>query len=103
MNVRIYIKNALTKEVITDNVIDVDNTSSEVMDGNHRALSEGFPDCHVNFEWPSIDVEKFGMNFIAGVPVNMELDQDRVANGEMDWKDYELKWFGLNWKEILAK
>jgi hypothetical protein len=31
-------------------------------------------------------------DFIAGVPLNMELDQARIDTGEMSWQSYMKKW-----------
>jgi hypothetical protein len=90
MKVRIYIKNALTKEIATDHVITVEDYDKELMwtnmQLNHKALSESFPDCHVNFEF--LD----NQDFIAGVPHNMELDQIKIDKGEMSWQRYMKKW-----------
>jgi len=90
MKVRIYIKNALTKEIVTDHIITVEDYDKELMwknmQLNHKALSESFPDCHVNFEF--LDNE----DFIAGVPHNMELDQIKIDKGEMSWQRYMKKW-----------
>ena len=36
------------------------------IDEHHEYLSEMFPTCHVNFVWDSINMEKYGPNFIAG-------------------------------------
>jgi hypothetical protein len=90
MKVRIYIKNALTKEIATDHVITVEDSDKELMwtnmQLNHKALSECFPDCHVNFEF--LD----NQDFIAGVPHNMEIDQIKIDKGEMSWQRYMKKW-----------
>jgi hypothetical protein len=98
MNIRIHVKNALTKEVEIDNVIDVINEDMDIIRANHQVFVEVYPDCHVNFEWPSIDVKKYGMNFIAGVPVNMERDAVLVAKGEMSWQEEMNKWYGCNYE-----
>jgi hypothetical protein len=91
MKVRIYIKNALTKEIVTDHeVVLFEDYDKELMwknmQLNHKALSEANPDCHVNFEF--LD----NQDFIAGVPHNMELDQARIDTGEMSWQRYMKKW-----------
>jgi hypothetical protein len=94
MKVRIYIKNALTKEIATDHVITVEDYDKELMwknmQLNHKALSESNPDCHVNFEF--LD----NQDFIAGVPLNMELDQARIDTGEMSWQSYMKKWHNMD-------
>jgi hypothetical protein len=94
MKVRIYIKNALTKEIATDHVITVEDYDKELMwknmQLNHKALSESNPDCHVNFEF--LD----NQDFIAGVPLNMELDQARIDTGEMSWQRYMKKWHNMD-------
>jgi hypothetical protein len=94
MKVRIYIKNALTKEIVTDHVITVEDYDKELMwtnmQLNHKALSESFPDCHVNFEF--LD----NQDFIAGVPHNMELDQAKIDTGEMSWQSYMKKWHNMD-------
>ena len=91
MKVRIYIKNALTKEIVTDHeVVVFEDYDKELMwknmQLNHKALSESFPDFHVNFEF--LD----NQDFIAGVPHNMELDQIKIDKGEMSWQRYMKKW-----------
>ena len=91
MKVRINIKNALTKEIVTDHeVVVFEDYDKELMwknmQLNHKALSESFPDCHVNFEF--LD----NQDFIAGVPHNMELDQIKIDKGEMSWQRYMKKW-----------
>jgi len=92
MKIRIHVKNALTKEVEIDSVIDVINEDMDIISANHQVFVEVYPDCHVNFEWPSSNVELFGNNFIAGVPRNMELDQIKIDKGEMSWQRYMKKW-----------
>jgi hypothetical protein len=98
MKLRIHIKNALTKEVEIDNTVNIINEDIEIIRANHQVLVEAYPDCHVNFEWPSIDVEKYGMNFIAGVPVNMERDAVLVAEGKMSWQEEMNKWYNCNYE-----
>ena len=95
MKVRIYIKNALTKEIVTDHVVVLfEDYDKELMwknmQLNHKALSESFPDCHVNFEF--LD----NQDFIAGVPHNMELDQIKIDKGEMSWQRYMKKWHNMD-------
>jgi hypothetical protein len=93
MKIRIYISNALTKAIVTDHVITVEDYDKELMwtnmQLNHKALSEMMPDCHVNFEFDNGD-------FIAGVPHNMELDQARIDTGEMSWQSYMKKWHNMD-------
>ena len=91
MQLRIHVKNALTKEIVTDHAAVVfEDYDKELMwknmQLNHKALSESFPDCHVNFEF--LD----NQDFIAGVPHNMELDQIKIDKGEMSWQRYMKKW-----------
>jgi hypothetical protein len=94
MNIRIYVKNALTKQVEIDNVISVINEDIEIIRANHQVFVEAYPDCHVNFEWEAAN-PLHGKNFIAGMPLNMERDQDRVAKGEMTWQEEMSKWHGM--------
>lgn len=96
MKLRIHVKNALTKEVEIDSVIDIENDDIEIIRANHNCFYETFPDCHVNFEWPSSNVELFGTNFIGGVPRNMELDQAKIDTGEMSWQSYMKKWHNMD-------
>jgi len=90
MQLRIHVKNALTKEIVTDHAAVVfEDYDKELMwknmQLNHKALSEANPDCHVNLELDNGD-------FIAGMPLNMELDQARIDTGEMSWQRYMKKW-----------
>jgi hypothetical protein len=90
MQLRIHVKNALTKEIVTDHAAVVfEDYDKELMwknmQLNHKALSEANPDCHVNFELDNGD-------FIAGMPLNMELDQAKIDTGEMSWRSYMKKW-----------
>ena len=102
MKVHIYVKNALTKEVVFDSVIEsIAYDDINIINANHQAFVETFPDCHVNFTWESDYPEVYGMNFIAGVPLNMELDHERVAKGEMTWQEEMRKWYGIEFPEFL--
>jgi hypothetical protein len=96
MKLRIHVKNALTKEVEIDSTIEIINEDIEIIRANHNVFYEVFPDCHVNFEWPSSNVELFGTNFIGGVPRNMELDQAKIDTGEMSWQSYMKKWHNMD-------
>jgi len=97
MNIRIYVKNALTKEVVIDHTVTIDDYDSDLMwtnmQLNHKGMSEMMPDCHVNFEFDNGD-------FIAGVPLNMERDQERVVKGEMTWQEEMSKWHGIEFPEF---
>ena len=95
MKVRIYITNALTKEIVTDHeVVVFEDYDKELMwknmQLNHKALSEHNPDCHVNFDF--LD----NQDFIAGMPHNMELDQEKIDTGEMSWRTYMKKWHNMD-------
>ncbi len=98
MQIRIYVKNALTKEVVIDSAINVINEDIEIIRANHTVFEEVYPDCHVNFEWLSSNPELYGNNFIAGVPVNMERDAVLVAEGKMKWQEEMNKWYGTNYE-----
>lgn len=102
MQIKIYVKNALTKEVVIDSIINVINEDIEIIRANHRVFEEVYPDCHVNFEWPSSNPELYGNNFIAGVPVNMQRDQELVAKGEMTWQEEMNKWHGINFSNEIT-
>ena len=96
MKLHIYVKNALTHEVEIDSVIDIENNDIDIIRANHHCFYETFRDCHVNFTWPSDYPEVYGDNFIAGVPYNMERDQELVNEGKMTWQEQMDKWHGTN-------
>ena len=95
MQLRIHVKNALTKEVEIDSVINIENEDIEIIRANHNVFYEVYPDCHVNFEWEASD-PIHGTNFIGGVPRNMELDQAKIDTGEMSWQSYMKKWHNMD-------
>jgi hypothetical protein len=80
MNIKVRIVNALNGEVVVDHTINVDSTS-EIVNENHKIMAHAYPDCHVNFEMDNGD-------FIYGIPVNMERDER-----ELSFEDYCAKWY----------
>jgi len=85
MQVNVRIKNALTGQVIRDNQVITEDFSFEQMGKFHDMFEKVYPDCHVNFQWND--------SFIAGMPLNMAKDQERVDVGELPWEEYVSKWY----------
>ena len=84
MNMKITIKNALTK--VTEVDILVELRSEDNVDNIHRILSEVFPDSFVNFKMDD-------GGWIAGQPRNMAKDEILQAAGLMEWDAYVAKWY----------
>jgi hypothetical protein len=84
MTIKIFVFNYLTHETIIDNTIEV-NGDYAIAEANHKAFSEMYPDCQVNF---TIDKD----NFIFAPPINMMLDEQAYENDEITWDEYVSKW-----------
>lgn len=80
MNIKVSIVNALNGEVVVDHTINVDSTS-EIINENHKIMAHAYPDCHVNFVMDNGD-------FIYGIPVNMERDEHKLT-----FEDFCDKWY----------
>jgi len=55
----------------------------------HDGVSKTNPTSHVNFTWGG---KKDMPNFIAGVPESMTIDEEKVHNEEMTWKEFDKIW-----------
>ena len=86
MDIKIFVFNCITKETIIDSTITVQG-DFETAEANHKAFSEMFPDCQVNFV---IDQN----NFIFASPYNMKQDEIAYDEGRITWNEYVTKWHG---------
>lgn len=82
MEVKVKIKNALTKAVEMDTTVRM----NENLDNMHRLLCEAYPDSFVNFSVSD-------GSFYAGQPYNMAADERAHAEGRLSWNDYLKKWY----------
>jgi hypothetical protein len=85
MTIKIFVFNYLTHETIIDSSIEV-NGDYAIAEANHKAFSEMFPDCQVNFV---IDKD----NFIFTPPLNMKKDEIAYDEGRITWDEYMSKWY----------
>ena len=87
MTIKIFVFNAITQETIIDSAITVTvDETFETAQANHQFFKELYPDCNVNFV---IDQD----NFIFGMPLNMEKDEQAYDEGRMTWEQYSNKWY----------
>ncbi len=86
MDIKIFVFNYITKETVIDSTITVQGDYATA-EANHKAFSEMFPDCQVNFV---IDKD----NFIFASPINMKKDEQAYNEGRMAWNEYMTKWHG---------
>jgi len=91
MKVKVFIKDALTGQVIRNNEVTTQEYSFSQMDKFHKQFEAKYPNAHVNFVWfpKNSDSE----SFICGMPLNMKLDEIRVDKGEMAEAEYHNKWY----------
>jgi len=85
MTIKIFVFNYLTHKVEIDSTIVVIGDYA-IAEANHKAFSEMYPDCQVNF---TIDQD----NFIFSPPYNMKQDEIAYDEGRMTWKEYCDKWY----------
>jgi hypothetical protein len=82
MKVKIFVFDYLTHETIIDNTIEVASNDMDIVEKNHKAFRESYPDCQVNF---MVDSD----NFFFSPPLNMEKDEK-----ELSYEAYMDKWHG---------
>ena len=86
MNIKIFVFNHLTKEIIIDNTIEVNGSVTAsydyaIAEANHKMFREYYPDCQVNFVIDS-------KNYLMSQPLNQEKDEK-----SMPYEQYMDKWY----------
>ena len=88
MNIKIKVINHFTKEVIIDSTVSLNESSDwDIVEANHKAFSEFYPDCYVNF------VCEERNSFICGVPLNQWKDEEAYDKGLMTYEEFCDKWY----------
>lgn len=91
MKIKVFIKDALTGQVIRNNEVITQEYSFEQMDTFHKQFEKKYPNAHVNFSWTPKGATQ--PSFICGMPLNMKLDETKVYKGKMSEAEYDKKWY----------
>jgi len=91
MKVKVFIKDALTEQVIRDNEVTTPEFNFQQMSLFHSQFENKFPNAHVNFSWQPKGYPT--KSFICGVPKNMKADEAKIDSGVISYEDYMAKWY----------
>ena len=86
MKIKVFIKDALTNEVIRNNEVETSEFTFEQMCKHHELFKNIYPNAHINFSWLPKGAKD--TSFICGMPLNMQLDEEN-----MPFEDYCAKWY----------
>jgi hypothetical protein len=91
MKIKVFIKDAITNQVIRNDEVNTLDYSFQQMSNFHNRFKKRYPNAHINFSWLPKGAKQ--SSFICGMPLNMELDEIKLDKGQMSWDEYTEKWY----------